>query len=249
MKNVKTIYEPDLSELSLSAVKAFFGALKELSDLKEKIVVSLPGGRSVRSFFSVIAEKSDLLPRPVWTKVHLFWTDERLVSPEANGSNYGLAEELFLKKLRSENRIEEDQIHRFPGEKTNVSEALIKYRNELRKISGGIVHLPVLGVGSDGHVGSLFPDRSELSGDEREFLLVQDSPKPPKKRITISPSVIRKSFYPFLFFLGEEKREAYECFNNSARDYVDCPCKLALSGDRGTCFVITDMRLAPDRSP
>ncbi|MFB6214767.1 MAG: 6-phosphogluconolactonase, partial [Candidatus Bipolaricaulia bacterium] len=109
------------------------------------------------------------------------------------------------------------------------------------RISNGIIHLPILGVGGDGHVGSLFPGSSRLKEEKAEFLLVDDSPKPPKERVTISPRLIRKSTYPFLFFIGEEKRNAYECFRAEATTYSDCPCKLALSGSPGVCYVVTDL--------
>jgi 6-phosphogluconolactonase len=137
--------------------------------------------------------------------------------------------------------VEESQIHRFPGETSEVRKAVEVYRTELENVSVGVVHVPILGVGPDGHVGSLFPRRPELLANEEPFLFVEDSPKPPSKRVTISPRVIRESHYPFLFFLGEEKRVAYECFEKEGVTFRDCPCRLALSGSRGKCYAVTDL--------
>jgi len=242
MKNIERIYDADRSELAISTTKYFFSAIKDLSNSADRIVVSLSGGRSVQDFFSAIRKKSDLLSRQNWKKLHFFWTDERLVPPDSDDSNYRLASKLFLDRLLEDGLLVEGQIHRFPGERTNVRDALVEYREELDSVSRGIVHVPIMGVGSDGHVGSLFPHRPELDDSSGRFLLVEDSPKPPAKRITVSPKVIVESVYPFLFFLGDEKREAYDCFRREETTYFDCPCKLARSGSTGVCYVVTDLK-------
>ena len=241
MKEVDKIYESNRAKLADLAVKSFFRAVRDLSEANHRVVASLPGGRSVRDFFSALADKAELLSRSTWAKLHFFWTDERLVPPDSDDSNYALANRLLLDQLLSRGLLAKDQVHRFPGERTEAGEAIKEYRQELDEVSNGIVHLPVLGVGSDGHVGSLFPRRPELVRTEEKFLLVADSPKPPKRRMTISPGAIRHSTYPFLFFLGEEKQNAHKCFMNDETTYYDCPCKLALSGSPGTCFVVTDL--------
>ncbi len=176
-----------------------------------------------------------------WKRVHFFWTDERLVPPDSPESNYGLAQGLFLEDLLDRDLIDESNVHRFPGEAEDIPDALDKYDNELRKISGGRIHLPLLGVGGDGHVGSLFPGREQLEFESEGFLMVSDSPKPPENRITVSPGLIRGSADPFLFFIGEEKREAYRCFRSEEKNPRDCPCKLALEGKPGTVHVVTDL--------
>jgi 6-phosphogluconolactonase len=241
MKDIERIYDSDRSALAMSTARRFFGAIRDLSDSTDKIVVSLSGGRSVQEFFSALRKKADLLSRQNWKKLHFFWTDERLVPPDSGESNYRLASKLFIDHLLSDGLLAEGQIHRFPGERTDAGDALVEYSEELNSVSRGIVHVPIMGVGSDGHVGSLFPHRPELADSSGRFLLVEDSPKPPAGRITISPEVIRESIHPFLFFLGDEKREAYDCFKEEEITYFDCPCKLARSGSRGVCYVVTDL--------
>ena len=241
MREVKIIESADRTELAVAAVKHFFGVVEELSGSTENIVVSLPGGKSVQDFFSCLSEKYGLLERSIWKKLHFFWTDERLVPPGSPESNYGIAARLFLKKMVSTGVVDANQVHRFPGETSDVRKALEEYQAELESVSSGVVHVPILGVGSDGHVGSLFPRSPELLADEEPFLFLEDSPKPPSKRVTISPRVIRESCCPFLFFLGEEKRSAYECFEKEGATFRDCPCRLALLGSRGKCYAVTDL--------
>ena len=59
------------------------------------------------------------------------------------------------------------------------------------------VGLPVfdvilLGLGPDGHVASLFPNRSQLAATDAWVLPIENSPKPPPERITFSLPVINR---------------------------------------------------------
>lgn len=240
-KDYEKIFGDDGEVLAGKTAEKFLLKVKELLTEKDRVVVSLPGGRSVQPFYRAIPKNYRILRREKWRKVHFFWTDERLVPPDYPDSNYRLARELFLDDLTEGGLIEPGNVHRFPGETDDPEIALEKYSEELNLVSDGRIHLPVLGVGSDGHVGSLFPERSQLNADGGKFLLVQDSPKPPKERITISPEVIRGSRYPFLFFIGKEKLEAYRCFRDQKKTFMDCPCKLALGGNTETTYVVTDL--------
>ncbi len=243
-RETKRIYHPDGDRLAEATVKAFYRRLNDLLSSHENVVISLSGGRSVQPFYRLIPELSGSLSKEEWKRVHFFWTDERLVPADSPESNYKLAKDLFLSELKKKGRLSSSNIHGFPGDTAEPGKAINNYQFELKRVSGGVVHLPVLGVGGDGHVGSLFPDGSTLEVDEDDFVYVDNSPKPPKRRISISPGTIERSLYPFLFFLGEEKKEAYDCFNNRSKTYSDCPCKLALTGTSGTCYIITDLKLS-----
>lgn len=240
-KEIGSISANNPEELARRATEKFYESLDQLLSSEERVVVSLPGGSSVRSFYERIPRLSDFLSEPAWRRIHFFWTDERLVPRSSSESNFRLAEDLFLGELMGDDLIRPEQVHRFPGETTSPGRVLENYSRDLARISDGVIHLPILGVGADGHVGSLFPGSSQLTEDRAEFLLVEDSPKPPKERMTISPRMIRESTYPFLFFIGEEKRDAYECFGEETTSYCDCPCKLALFGSPGVCYVVTDL--------
>jgi len=238
----RTIYDSAGEELARKTVRMFYDRLAGLSDEFETVVVSLSGGRSVQRFYRLIPEYADRLSREVWKSVHFFWTDERLVPPDSSESNYKLARDLFLLELIQQGDLDRANVHSFPGDTSSPEVALKNYSAELTRVSDGVVHLPILGVGGDGHIGSLFPGRPQLDDRESEFVLVRDAPKPPDRRISLAPSAIRRSINPTLFFLGEEKLGAYECFRDNDRTYRDCPCKLALAGSEGDCYVITDLQ-------
>jgi len=243
MRAKKIIYNDDQRELARETVEAFFRKMKKILSERSRVVVSIPGGNSVRPFFKLIARRAEALSKKEWEKVHFFWTDERLVPPDHEESNYRLAAELFLNELREEGLLPQENVHRFHSERSNPEKEIARYSRKLKGLSGGIIHIPILGVGEDGHVGSLFPHRPELRTRERDFFLIEESPKPPAKRITISPQHIIDSTYPFLFFIGERKKKPYENFLTEEANYLEFPCKLALTGEKtAICYVITDIR-------
>ena len=122
----------------------------------------------------------------------LWFADERCVAPEDEESNYRLARETLLDPAG----IEPARVHRMQGE-LGPSAGAESYELELRATLGEepplpVLDLVVLGIGPDGHVASLFPGAATLdAGEDAICLGVNDSPKPPPERITLSLAVLR----------------------------------------------------------
>lgn len=73
--------------------------------------------------------------------------------------------------------------------------------------------LVFLGIGEDGHFASLFPETYTEDDAQEQVLLIEDSPKPPARRTTLSYQGFRDLAAlgkVFLLFLGEEKKEALD---------------------------------------
>ncbi|SVE41348.1 uncharacterized protein METZ01_LOCUS494202, partial [marine metagenome] len=98
-----------------------------------------------------------------WESVHLFWTDERCVSPESDESNFGTAYRAFLHAIS----IPEENIHRMRGEEDPLTEAR-RYSGEIQNylaLKGNPNHCfdwVFMGLGMDGHTASLFPGQETL---------------------------------------------------------------------------------------
>jgi 6-phosphogluconolactonase len=67
--------------------------------------------------------------------------------------------------------------------------------------------LVILGIGTDGHVASLFPNVADID-DLRKVMLIMDSPKPPPVRISFTMSMINSSSKVWLVANGDSKAEA-----------------------------------------
>ncbi|KXZ55367.1 hypothetical protein GPECTOR_3g496 [Gonium pectorale] len=150
-----------------------------------------------------------------WAKTHVFFVDERNVPHSSPDSTYKAASEALLSKVP----IPAAQVYAI-AEGLPVEQAAIQYEGRIisipasalpRATEGGlpVFDLILLGVGPDGHVASLFPNRAETSAPAagRWVLPVRNSPKPPPERITFTMPVINAAKEVAIVALGESKRE------------------------------------------
>jgi len=136
-----------------------------------------------------------------WRKIILFWADERAVPPDDPDSNYGLAERMLLSPLgaRAPRAI------RMPAE-ANLDQAAIWYDDALAtELDDGPLDLAILGVGEDGHVCSLFPGHPGLKQDERRTVAIEDAPKPPARRLSLSLRYVMQTKKIWLVAVGSRK--------------------------------------------
>ena len=74
-----------------------------------------------------------------------------------------------------------------------------------------VIDLVLLGMGPDGHVASLFPNRKELAENPASWILpVVNSPKPPSERVTMTMDVINASQEVWLVAAGKGKAEVVQ---------------------------------------
>jgi 6-phosphogluconolactonase len=145
-------------------------------------------------------------------RIDLFWIDERAVPPEHAESNFGLAWRAGFGALP----LEPTRVHRLTGEAPDLDVAAQLAEGELRTVLGSPprLDLALLGVGADGHVASLFPGHLALAETERWVVAVEDSPKPPPRRLTVTLPLLATVDLLVVGVFGAEKagvvREAIE---------------------------------------
>ncbi|TDI40159.1 MAG: 6-phosphogluconolactonase [Acidobacteria bacterium] len=177
-------------------------AFVEAARAVESFTVALAGGRTVEPLYRSLA--SELQGEVQWERVHVFWSDERYVSPTDPMSNVRLVRELLLNHVP----IPEENVHAPQTDLTEPGEAARRYEEMLREHSG--LDWVLLGLGEDGHVASLFPGRPELEERQRLVVAVLDSPKPPPVRLTLTPATINAAREVHLLVAGASKRAALE---------------------------------------
>lgn len=138
-----------------------------------------------------------------WSRVDLWWGDERFVAADDDDRNAGATLEL----LRGPLSLPAERIHEMPasdGELVDLDAAAEAYASELGPTT---FDLCLLGLGPDGHVASLFPEHpsSTATGD---VIAVRNSPKPPPDRISLTLAVINRSAEVWFLVSGEDKAEA-----------------------------------------
>jgi 6-phosphogluconolactonase len=120
--------------------------------------VVLTGGSTPRAAYQQAAQSAG-----AWEQAKLWFGDERCVPPDDERSNYGMVQETLLSRIRP------SEVHRIQGE-LGPDVAADAYEQELTQSGSPAFDLLLLGLGSDGHIASLFPNQDTLS--ERERLVV-----------------------------------------------------------------------------
>ena len=190
-----------MSQLQRTFTNEFVAQAAEAIARRGKFIVGLPGGSVASAFFPILSGLD-----VDWTRIEIFWIDERAVPPDHPDSNYGLASRLLLVPAR----VPAARIHRMHGELPELDQAARRAADELRSIAGDPprLDLALVGVGEDGHVASIFPSLSadpstvarsakvEARSAKAEaprsqpVIAVYDSPKPPSRRLTLTLSVL-----------------------------------------------------------
>lgn len=166
-----------------------------------RFTLAIPGGSVASTFFPRLAELS-----LDWSRTEFFWTDERAVSPDDPESNYGMARSLWLEPAG----VPAAQIHRMPADRSDLEMAAREYADELRRIAGDppVLDFVLLGVGEDGHVASLFPGHPATSNEQALVAVVDDAPKPPPRRMTLTLPVLISARRDVVAALGKSKAPA-----------------------------------------
>jgi len=172
------------------------GVLGQAIAERGQAALALPGGSAAAALLPELARAA-----LDWDRLHLFWGDERAVPPDDPESNFGLARRLLIDPVG----LEPAQVHRMEAE-TELSLAAERYSETLVRVLGSPPRLDValLGLGPDGHVCSLFPGHRVLDAPGWVAAL-EDSPKPPPARLTLTLESLRQARSVALTALGDGK--------------------------------------------
>ena len=148
-----------------------------------------------------------------WSKVHLYWGDERYVTADDDERNDKQAREALLDGID----IPAANVHAMASSDgefgDDIDAAALAYEQVLAANAADGAPAPdfdvhLLGMGPEGHVNSLFPHTSATNETERLVVGVEDSPKPPPRRITLTLPAVNRSREVWLVVSGEGKAEA-----------------------------------------
>jgi len=146
-----------------------------------------------------------------WSRVQFWWGDERWLPRGDAERNETQARQALLDHLD----VPAGNIHAFAAsdEGVELDDAALRYAQELIANAAEGAALPhfditFLGVGPDGHIASLFPERSGIRIKEATVIAVRNSPKPPPERLSLTLPVINSSERIWLVLAGADKASA-----------------------------------------
>ncbi|MFC4784919.1 6-phosphogluconolactonase [Nocardioides sp. MAHUQ-72] len=141
-----------------------------------------------------------------WSRVVVWWGDERFVAPDDPGRNAGQARSALLDAIG----VDPANVHEMPStaDAPDVDAAAAAYSDTLREHGSGQFDVVMLGVGPDGHVASLFPGNAALDVEDRIAVGVTDSPKPPPQRVSLTFPALNRSRSVWFLVSGDAKAAA-----------------------------------------
>ena len=187
-RDVELVILEDENEVAAVFAKRLVRAAQEGGN-----VVLTGGTTPKRGYEQAAKDESD------WSKVALWWGDERCVPPDDDKSNYGMAKQALLDKVDRWPR----EVHRIKGE-LGKERAAAEYEQELGDTE---LDLVLLGIGPDGHVASLFPNAPTLRRRKR-VLPAEPGLEPFVDRVTLSLPALRGAKEILFVVAGESKADA-----------------------------------------
>jgi len=209
-KNIE-VYK-DKKQLSEAALIHFLDIANHSITQKGRFTVCLAGGSTPNLLYSLLGNpKASTLVD--WKKVFVFWGDERCVPINHNDSNYFAAQRQFLSKIP----IPIENIHRVQTELSCKTAAQL-YEDLLRSFfqipkdlkkphTFSTFDLVLLGLGTDGHIASIFPDTiSKFDQTRLAVCKVHHKPPPPLvNRVSLTFTSINAASQVFFLVSGKEK--------------------------------------------
>ena len=168
--------------------------------------IAISGGSTPKAMFALLADHNrPWFARMPWSRLELFWVDERCVAPDHADSNYRMTREALLNHVP----LSDAQIHRMEGE-LEPEVAAARYESELRnsfRLEGAetpVFDVVVLGMGPDGHTASIFP-ATEAINEMTKLVAANHVPQKDSWRITLTWPVINQARHVFFLIGGADK--------------------------------------------
>ena len=179
-----------------------------LNALPGRVAVALSGGSTPKAMYELLAGP-DRAKRLPWDRTHWFWGDERFVPHDDGRSNFRMATEAMLSHVAAP----PGTIHPVPTEGVSPDDAGRQYQAELQAFYGAPVLQPgkplfgvvLLGLGTNGHTASLFPDTPVL--EERTAWAAAVTPAGEPTRITLTYPALESCAHAAFLVAGGDKRD------------------------------------------
>ncbi|RSN35063.1 6-phosphogluconolactonase [Amycolatopsis sp. WAC 04169] len=204
-KTEVVVYEnPDL--LAAAAAARLVTRLVDVQAAKGSASVVLTGGGTG---IAILRELRDSSARDAidWSRLDVYWGDERFVPPDSDERNEKQAREALLDHVP----LDPDRVHAMApsdGEFGDDVDAAAAAYAEILTPEVPAFDIMLLGLGGEGHTASIFPDSPAVHEKERSVVAVRDCPKPPPTRISLTLPAIRRAQDIWLVTGGDAKADA-----------------------------------------
>ena len=214
MLDIGKIYKvKGLDELSLKAAEIIIYEGQQAIERSGRYMLALSGGRTPQSIYKLLAS-SEYKNQLDWTKVCVFFTDERCVPPEHQDSNYGMIKKLLL------DNVSVRHVFRMQGEAEKLDEAALAYEKEIKEIFNLAdceipkFDLTLLGIGKDGHVASIFKNSDSINTKDKLVCTTYvDDLK--AYRLTLTMPILDNVSFRLFIINGKDKQTIVDELSNN----------------------------------
>jgi len=221
MPNVQVF--DDAEGVARAAARRIVELASESIAMRGTFSIALSGGSTPKAIFELLAD-DEFRTQVAWRNVHVFFGDERSVSPDHADSNYRMAKEALLARVP----LPDENVHRINGVGDAAANAS-EYESDLRVFFGNStwprLDLVMLGMGDDGHTASLFPETTALE-EERLWVTANWVEKFDTWRITLTAPAINAARNILFLVTGAGKADRLREVLKDERDTSRLPSQL-----------------------
>ena len=229
----------DTEALIAGAAQRFIDTVVAAQSARGTASVVLTGGGTGIGLLKALRAHSGAID---WSKVDIYWGDDRFVPIDDADRNELQAREALLDHVPADPA----RVHPMAPSGGEYGDdphaAAVAYAQVLAANAGGHgvpefdIHL--LGMGGEGHINSLFPDTTAVNERQEYVVAVTDSPKPPPVRVSLTLPAVQAAKQVWLVVAGADKAEAIAAAVNGAK-----PQDYPAAGARGiesTVFLLDE---------
>ncbi len=203
-KNVNVF--PSYDALVDGMVELFIKLADESIKARGRFVISLSGGNTPKGFYAKLAEK-EVSAKIDWSKVVVFFGDERTVPYTSPDSNQRMITEALLSKVS----LSRENVFALSDPDMDPKATAIDYERAMHEFFRLSDQFPqfdfmLLGLGEDGHTASLFPGSPGL-GERQRWFIENKVEKLNTTRLTTTYPVINNSRH-IVFMAGGKAKAA-----------------------------------------
>ena len=199
-QSLRLHHYPDNAELTADLYRRIAGLSQHCIDTKGQFSVVLAGGTTPQRLYQQLRQLDT-----EWRCWHIYYGDERLLPAGDPERNDAMADMAWLAHVP----VPANQVHRVQAA-SSANAAAIAYEATLQQASG--LDLVLLGLGEDGHTASLFPGAGTTTPDARLAVGIDDAPKPPPQRVSLTARCLSRGEKVWFIVSGEAKRPALQAW-------------------------------------
>lgn len=192
----------DINELSASVANWLVQYISQVLEKQDRFTIALSGGSTPKKLHELLV--TDTYKNKInWSKLHIFWGDERYVPLEDERSNAKMAYDTLLNHVP----VPAEQIHIMRSD-IAPEESAVAYEKTLHEYFDNTpftFDLVLLGMGDDGHTLSLFPGKTEVIHEQKRWATSLWLESQDMYRITLTAPVVNKAACVAFLAAGSNK--------------------------------------------